>query len=70
MENDDRGTNQEIEGDDTRSDRSSELRVDLQNADFPYKAFLRANIVRVLKKGLFIGIFLKKAFLVQGLSCN
>ena len=33
MENDDGGTNQEIEGDDTRSDRSSELRVDLQNAE-------------------------------------
>ena len=37
MENDDRGTNQEIEGDDTRSDRSSELRVDLQNAEKPMK---------------------------------
>ena len=33
MENDDGVTNQEIEGDDTRSDRSSELRVDLQSAE-------------------------------------
>ena len=49
MENDDRGTNQEIEGDDTRSDRSSELRVDLQNAEFPCKAVLRSN--SVLKEG-------------------
>ena len=38
MDSDDREPALENDADDGKSDRSSELRVDLQNAEFPFKA--------------------------------
>ena len=54
MDSDDREPALENDADDGKSDRSSELRVDLQNAEFPFKAFSLKGYL-CTKRAFFVG---------------